>query len=179
MAAAKVTEAQKRAKENYNKRRGRKQRIVEFYETEHADILAHLDAQPNKSAYIRELIRRDMLACQEAQESGEAAPVVEEQPKPKPRKRPVVRREDSREAGVLFRYGNGFEDVFIEEDHCLYANAGVFGSATRHPATPYTAAAGQRPLAGLKKPVTRAYLETLEKAPADVASTIIEAEHLR
>lgn len=178
MAAAKVTEAQKRAKENYNKRKGRKQRIVEFYETEHADILAHLDSQPNKSAYIRELIRRDMLACQEAQESGEVAPVIEEQLKPKP-KRPVIRREDPKEPGVLFRYGNGFEDVFIEEDHYLYANGGVFGSATRHPATPYTAAEGQRPLAGLKKPVTQAYLETLEKAPADIASVIIEAEHLR
>ena len=174
MAAAKVTEAQKRAKENYNKRKGRKQRIVEFYETEHADILAHLDAQPNKSAYIRELIRRDMIACRQAEQAGEPTPVVEEAHK---ERKVALRREEVEEAGGLFRYGDGFEDVFVEEDHYLYANAGRFGSATRHPATPYVASLGKRPLGGLKKPVTKAYLESLEKAPSDIASVIIEAEH--
>ncbi len=167
--AGKVSDAQKRAKENYNKRKGRKQRIIEFYETEHADILAHLDAQPNKSAYVRELVRRDMEACAQAAQEGKSQEAVVEQPKPQ-------RRVEQSEAG-LFRYSDGFEDVFVEEDHYLYANAGRFGSATRHPATPYTAAAGARPLGGLKRPVTAAYLEGLEKAPADIASNIIEAEH--
>lgn len=171
MAAGKVSEAQRRAKDNYNKRKGRKQRIVEFYETEHADILAHLDAQPNKSAYIRELIRRDMEASQAAAAAGEPSPAVVEAPKPVREIRP--------EDEALFRYSNGFEDVFVEDDHYLYANAGRFGSATRHPATPYTAPAGDKPLRGARRPVTRAFLESLQKAPADIASSIIEAEHLR
>ena len=171
MTASKMTEAQKRAKDNYNKRKGRRQRIVEFYETEHADILAHLDAQPNKSAYIRELIRRDMEETRAAAASGESFPAVVEAPKPAREKRP--------EDEALFRYSNGFEDVFIEEDHYLYANAGRFGSATRHPATPYLLAAGAKPLRGARRPVTRAFLEGLEKAPVDIASSIIEAEHLR
>ena len=171
MAAGKVSEAQRRAKDNYNKRKGRKQRIVEFYETEHADILAHLDAQPNKSAYIRELIRRDMEATQAAVAAGEPSPAVVEAPKPAREPRP--------EDEALFRYSNGFEDVFVEDDHYLYANAGRFGSATRHPATPYTCAAGVKPLRGARRPVTRAFLEGLAKAPADIASAIIEAEHVR
>ncbi len=172
MASGKVTEAQKRAKENYNKRKGRKQRIVEFYETDHADILAHLDAQPNKSAYIRELIRQDMLKAQAAPQEHVASNAAA-----KPAK-PSHHSVADTQTG-LFRYSGGFEDVFVEEDHYLYANAGRFGSATRHPATPYEALAGMSPAAGLKRPVTTAYLESLAKAPSDVASDIIRAEHRR
>ncbi len=173
MAGGKVTEAQKRAKDNYNKRKGRKQRIVEFYETEHADILAYLDSQPNKSGYIRQLIRQDMERTaalrQDEQTSLKPSPVA----KPKPAHVPDA------DAASLFRYSGSFEDVFVEDDHYLYANAGRFGSATRHPATPYSIQGGTRPLAGLKRPVTVAYLSSLQKAPSDIASSIIEAEHSR
>lgn len=53
-----VTEAQKRATKKYHKEK-LVQRVVRFSPLE-ADLLAHLDAQPNKAGYIKALIRADM-----------------------------------------------------------------------------------------------------------------------
>lgn len=53
-----VTEAQKRAAKKYHKEK-LVQRVVRFSPRE-ADLLAHLDAQPNKAGYIKGLIREDM-----------------------------------------------------------------------------------------------------------------------
>ena len=52
-----LTEAQKRAKENYRKKV--KQILVEFTPND-ADILEHLEKQPQKATYIKNLIREDM-----------------------------------------------------------------------------------------------------------------------
>lgn len=52
------SEAQKRANAKYQKEKVAS-RIIKFYPTE-ADILAHLDSQPNKAGYIKSLIRADM-----------------------------------------------------------------------------------------------------------------------
>ncbi len=53
-----VSEAQKRATAKYQKA-NTKMRSVRFYPSER-DILAWLDAQPNKQGYIKDLIRADM-----------------------------------------------------------------------------------------------------------------------
>lgn len=53
-----ATEAQKRASAKYAKANV-KQMTLKFFPTE-ADIYEHLQAQPNKMGYIKELIRRDM-----------------------------------------------------------------------------------------------------------------------
>lgn len=53
-----VTEAQKRAAKKYHKEK-LVQRVVRFSPRE-TDLLAHLDAQPNKAGYIKALIRADM-----------------------------------------------------------------------------------------------------------------------
>lgn len=54
-----VTEAQKRAKKKYDKE-NMVQRIVRFSPNER-DLLEHLDAQPNKAGYIKQLIREDIM----------------------------------------------------------------------------------------------------------------------
>lgn len=53
-----ATEAQKRAINKYNKEK-MVNRCVRFSQNE-KDILAYLDAQPNKAGYIKQLIRADM-----------------------------------------------------------------------------------------------------------------------
>lgn len=53
-----ATEAQRRASAKYDKA-NMVQRVVRFSPHER-DILAHLDAQPNKSGFIKRLIREDM-----------------------------------------------------------------------------------------------------------------------
>ncbi len=53
-----VSEAQKRASAKYKRDKVRNA-IVGFYPAE-ADLWEHLQAQPNKAGYIKELIRRDM-----------------------------------------------------------------------------------------------------------------------
>lgn len=55
-----LTEAQKRAKENYNKKITKVS--VEFSSSNPSDVelLAKLQAQPNKQGYIKELIRKDL-----------------------------------------------------------------------------------------------------------------------
>ena len=53
-----LTDAQKRAQAKYVKEKVRVYNL-RFYGTD-ADILAHFEAQPNKQAYLKELIRRDM-----------------------------------------------------------------------------------------------------------------------
>lgn len=53
-----VTEAQKRASKKYHKEK-MVNRCVRFSPNE-KDILDHLDAQPNKAGYIKQLIRADM-----------------------------------------------------------------------------------------------------------------------
>lgn len=53
-----VTEAQKRASKKYHKEK-LVQRVVRFSPRE-VDLLAHLDAQPNKAGYIKDLIRADI-----------------------------------------------------------------------------------------------------------------------
>lgn len=53
-----ISEAQKRAKAKYDKEK-MSQRSVIFSPNE-KDLLEHLDAQPNKSGYIKQLIRDDM-----------------------------------------------------------------------------------------------------------------------
>ena len=51
------SEAQKKAQAKYNKKC--KQLNLVFYPTD-ADIVKHLDGMPSKTAYIKELIRKDM-----------------------------------------------------------------------------------------------------------------------
>ena len=51
------TEAQKRAKKKYREKG--KRFTVEFYPTEQA-LIDHLEKQPKKQTYIKDLIRRDM-----------------------------------------------------------------------------------------------------------------------
>lgn len=53
-----VSEAQKRANAKYNKEK-MIQRVVRFSPNER-DLLEHLDAQPNKAGYIKQLIREDI-----------------------------------------------------------------------------------------------------------------------
>ena len=52
-----MTEAQKRAKQNYNKKISRF--YMEFTEKE-KDLKEHLFKQPNKAGYIKGLIKKDM-----------------------------------------------------------------------------------------------------------------------
>ena len=54
------TEAQRRATAKYNREKV-KAYGLRFYPTE-ADLIAHLEAQPNKQGYIKALIRADMDA---------------------------------------------------------------------------------------------------------------------
>jgi hypothetical protein len=53
-----LTEAQKRAQENYRKK-SVKQAIVKFYPAER-ELWEWLQAQENRAGYIKELIRGDM-----------------------------------------------------------------------------------------------------------------------
>ena len=53
-----ATEAQKRARENWNKE-NRKVVSIGFFPAD-ADLLDHLNAQKNKAGYIKALIRADM-----------------------------------------------------------------------------------------------------------------------
>lgn len=52
-----MTEAQKRAKAKYLTKV--KRITVEFYPTE-ADLIEHIEKQPKKQTYIKELVRQDM-----------------------------------------------------------------------------------------------------------------------
>jgi hypothetical protein len=52
-----MTEAQKRAKAKYQTKV--KRLTIEFYPTE-ADLIEHINAQPKKQTYIKDLVRRDM-----------------------------------------------------------------------------------------------------------------------
>ena len=51
------SEAQKKANKKYKQKI--KQIPIDFYPTD-ADILEHLDKQPRKATYIKDLIRKDM-----------------------------------------------------------------------------------------------------------------------
>lgn len=53
-----TSEAQKRASMRYDKA-NMTSRVVKFSPRER-ELLEHLDKQPNKSGYLKELIRRDM-----------------------------------------------------------------------------------------------------------------------
>ena len=53
-----ISEAQKRASKKWDKE-NMVQRVVRFSPRER-DLLEHLDAQPNKAGYIKQLIRADM-----------------------------------------------------------------------------------------------------------------------
>lgn len=53
-----VSEAQKRANSKY-RRESMAQRIVRFSPNE-SDLLEHLDAQPNRAGYLKQLIKADM-----------------------------------------------------------------------------------------------------------------------
>jgi hypothetical protein len=52
-----MSEAQKRAKKKYQAKV--KRITVDFYPTE-ADLIAHLEKQPQKTTYIKNLIRKDI-----------------------------------------------------------------------------------------------------------------------
>lgn len=52
-----LTEAQKRAKEKYRKKG--KRLMLQFYQTEQ-ELIDHLEKQPAKATYIKNLIREDM-----------------------------------------------------------------------------------------------------------------------
>ena len=54
-----ATEAQKRAREKYNKETY-KFTTFKLNKTTEADLIEHLEAQPNKQGYIRSLIKKDM-----------------------------------------------------------------------------------------------------------------------
>lgn len=55
-----ATEAQKKARDKYNKEN---YKVVNFklHKTNDKDIMEHLEAQPNKQGYIKDLIRKDMV----------------------------------------------------------------------------------------------------------------------
>lgn len=53
----KTSEAQKKAKKKYRDKG--KRLTVDFYPSE-ADLIRHIDSQPNKQGYIKDLIRADM-----------------------------------------------------------------------------------------------------------------------
>ena len=55
---AERSEAQKRADQKYKKEKA-KRTYIEFYGTD-ADIWEHLNQQPQKQTYIKNLIREDM-----------------------------------------------------------------------------------------------------------------------
>ena len=52
-----LTEAQKRAKAKYNEKVTKI--AIEFYPQD-AELLQHLNSQPNKQGYIKELIKKDI-----------------------------------------------------------------------------------------------------------------------
>ena len=52
-----TSEAQKKARKKYNAQR--KRLTVDFYPNE-ADLVEHINSQPNKQGYIKGLIRRDI-----------------------------------------------------------------------------------------------------------------------
>lgn len=52
-----LTEAQKRAKAKYSKKT--KRYTLEFYPTEQ-ELIDHIEAQPKKHTYIKNLIRKDI-----------------------------------------------------------------------------------------------------------------------
>lgn len=52
-----MTEAQKRAKDNYRKKC--KKITIEFYPTE-TELIEHIEKQPQKQTYIKDLIRKDI-----------------------------------------------------------------------------------------------------------------------
>lgn len=52
-----MTEAQQKAKRNYLAKG--KRMTIDFYPTE-ADLIAHIEKQPKKQTYIKDLIRDDM-----------------------------------------------------------------------------------------------------------------------
>ena len=54
-----ATEAQKRAREKYNKETY-KFTTFKLNKTTEADLIKHLEAQPNKQGYLRELIKKDL-----------------------------------------------------------------------------------------------------------------------
>lgn len=60
-----TSEAQKRATAKYQREK-MQLRTVKFGPND-ADILAHLDAQPNKAGYIKALIRADMERADETE----------------------------------------------------------------------------------------------------------------
>lgn len=53
-----LTEQQKKAKREYRKKL--KTVSVEFYPATEKELIERIDAQPNKSGYIKELIRKDI-----------------------------------------------------------------------------------------------------------------------
>lgn len=54
-----TTEARKRAREKYNKA-NYKTYTFRFHKNYEANLIEHLEAQPNKQGYIRGLIKKDM-----------------------------------------------------------------------------------------------------------------------
>jgi vacuolar-type H+-ATPase subunit E/Vma4 len=52
-----MTEAQKRAKKKYLPKV--KRMLIEFYPTE-SELIAHIEKQPKKQTYIKDLIRADI-----------------------------------------------------------------------------------------------------------------------
>ena len=52
-----MTDAEKRAKQKYREKV--KRLYVEFYPTE-ADLIAHIESQPQKQTYIKNLIKADI-----------------------------------------------------------------------------------------------------------------------
>ena len=59
-----MTKAQQKAKRKYLAKG--KRMTIDFYPTE-ADLIAHVEKQPKKQTYIKDLIRKDMLITKSAQ----------------------------------------------------------------------------------------------------------------
>ena len=76
----------------------------------------------------------------------------------------------------FFRFNNGYEDVFIEDDHYLYASAEPFGWAYLMACVPYKLISGKGFIRG--DPVGRdaAYLNSLEWVDYTTASAIVGIE---
>lgn len=85
----------------------------------------------------------------------------------------------------VFRFSDGFEDVFVEDNHYLYACNEPFDYAHMRACNEYHA--DKTDADPMKWTLTRydtsgadlAYLRTLQHAPADVARAVIMGETLR
>ena len=77
---------------------------------------------------------------------------------------------------TFFRFNDRLEDVFVEDDHYLYAEAEPFGWAYLLVCRPYTVADDGTLIRGDAAGADCAYLESLAPADEELAKAIIANE---